>query len=118
MDQDYYISSNYKDGISFFYFKNILEQFDPECPLLEVATLYRLAWVFGNNVVNLDSFLIAAHQRNFFIRNMKIDGVYSFKDQEFYKELPPAELQDMVVSEYNSKYIISCQIYNFCTFRA
>ena len=93
MDKNHYSSASYKDGLSFHYFKSIIEQFDPECPIIEVSTLYRFAWVAGNNVVNLDSFLLAAHERNFFIRNMKIDGVFSYKDDQMADNVDPEEIK-------------------------
>ena len=66
----------YNNGVSFQCFKDIIDQFDPECSQTEHASLYRLAWVLGNNTVNLNSFMKAAHARNFFIRNMKIEASY------------------------------------------
>ena len=93
----------YNNGVSFHCFKSIIEQFDPECPQLEVAALYRLAWIAGNNSVTLDSFLIAAHERNFFIRNMKVEGVYDLNDMEFFKSHNLVDQKEEILVQLSSK---------------
>jgi hypothetical protein len=63
----------YNNGLNFECFKSIMDQFDPELPQIEVGSLYRLSWILGNNSVTIDSFMRAAHERHFFVRNLKIE---------------------------------------------
>ncbi|CAI2366392.1 unnamed protein product [Moneuplotes crassus] len=69
-------SAKFSDGISFQHFKSILQQLDPDCSHTESASIYRLAWVLGNNCVNLRSFMKAANTRNYFVRNINIEASY------------------------------------------
>ena len=79
--KDTYQNVKYNNGVSFECLKSILDQFDPDWSLLEQASLYRLAWVLGNNWVNLESFMKAANERNYFIQNMKIEASYDVPKQ-------------------------------------
>ena len=57
-------------SISFQSFRKIMENF--EVSELEKAILYRKAWNFGEGAVNSQSFLIAAQENGFFIKNLKL----------------------------------------------
>lgn len=66
----------YNNGVSFHYFKQIIEQFDPDCSQTQTAALYRLAWMLGNNCVNLQSFMKSANAMNYFIKTINIETTY------------------------------------------
>jgi hypothetical protein len=68
------LTQSVKSGISFFSFKKILTQFDPDITDIEVATLYRDAWTSGNGSVNFDSFFLVANEKTFFLKTLRVLG--------------------------------------------
>jgi len=66
--------SNTKGSLSFYSFKKILEQFDPELTTIEIASLFREAWTAGNGVVNFDSFFLVANEKSFFLKTIRLMG--------------------------------------------
>lgn len=65
---------NVRFGISFYSFKNIMRQYNPESSDLELATLFRNSWSAGNGAVNFDSFFLTANESFFFLKQIRVIG--------------------------------------------
>eukprot|EP00347_Sterkiella_histriomuscorum_P015459 403356947 len=63
-----------KGNLSFFAFRKIIEQFDPSMLDIEIARVYREAFVAGNGIVNFDSIILVFNEQCFFIRTLQVKG--------------------------------------------
>eukprot|EP00347_Sterkiella_histriomuscorum_P015954 403355053 len=80
------LGTSSKAGISFYSFKKIMEQFDPDMLEIDIAKYYRDAWTAGIGVVNFDSFFLVANENGIFLKSVRFMSFNTPPTMNSYEE--------------------------------